>query len=227
VVKYSGFKLNNFLEFGYSFSPKNYQLEVYDFQDEIVKENNINVKWVGNLSKARNLLDFYINTGYNLLGSYRFPTDSEVINKKFLPVYYNVSIYPLKDLKIWHDGIYDFNLGVWARSITGITASYGSINFDISNSTFRNSKNEATSDQLKVGLKYKGDVFFSGISVSYDRLEDKEISRNAYIGIKGKCWKLSFDYGRRYYKNKDRYITQIYLRFNLFFKEEIEFPIRR
>lgn len=227
VVKYSGYKLNNFLEFRYSFSPKNYQLEVYDFQDEIVKENNISVKWVGNLFKGRNLLDFYINTGYNLLGSYRFPTDSEIINKKLLPVYYNVFIYPLKNLKLWHDGIYDFNLGVWARNITGITASYRSIDFDISNSTFRNSKNKTTSDQLKVGLKYRGGVIFSGIWVSYDRLENKEISRSAYIGIKGKCWKLSLDYGRKYYKNKDRYITQIYFRFNLFFKEEIEFPIKR
>ncbi|GAB6065338.1 LPS-assembly protein LptD [Aquifex pyrophilus] len=226
-VKYRGFKMENFFELGYNYSPRNYTIEIYDYQDEIVKENNVNFTLIGKLKKEREFLSLYMNTGYNLLGSYRFPTDGELIKKKLLPFYYNVSIYPFENVKLWNDGIYDFNRGVWARSVTGINLQVWKVNLGASNTLFKNSKGDRILDQLSGYLNYESDRLIFGITTSYDRIEKKELSRGINMGFKGPCWKLTISYSRRYYSDKEKYLSQIFLRFNIFFKEEIEIPIKR
>ena len=226
-VKYKGFKMENFFELAYNYSPENYTVEVYDYQDEIVKENNTSLILIGKLKRKRELLSLYMNTGYNLLGSYRFPTDGELINKKLLPFYYNVSVYPLENLKIWNDGIYDFNLGIWARSVTGINLQIWKFNLGASNTLFKNSKGKKTLDQLSGYLSYEGDRLILGLTANYDRIEKRELSRGINIGFKGPCWKLTVSYSRRYYSDKGKYLSQLFFRFNIFFKEDIEIPIRR
>jgi len=226
-LSYKGFKFKNFLEGLYAFSPKSYTVQIFDYQDELNKENNFQLTLVGNLFRTRKLMDYFLNTGYNFLGSYAFPTDGKRIDKKLLPLYYNVSFYPLENLKIWQDAVYDFNLGVFARNILGLDFTWKKVSLGVSNSVYKNSKKKTTTDQLGLNLKYKGDRFFSGISVNYDKLVEKEVYRNIYFGIKGRCWSLVLDYKRNYYRNRDKYIDQVFLRFNIFFKEEVEIPLKR
>lgn len=226
-LSYGGFKFKNFLEGLYTFSPKDYEVQIFDYQDELNEENNFQFTLVGNLYKNRKLMDYFLNTGYNLLGSYTFPTDGKKIDKKLLPLYYNVSVYPVENVRFWQDAVYDFNLGVFARNVIGTDISWKNFSVGISNSVYKNSEKKVTTDQIALNLKYSGDKFFSGISLNYDRLVDKETYRNVYVGVKGKCWSLVLDYKRNYYRNRDEYVDQVFLRFNLFFKEEIEIPLRR
>lgn len=226
-VRLKGFKMDNLLEFNYSFTPTGYKGKKLDNYDEITEENNFKLRWVGNLYRSRTYADFYLETGYNLKDSYIFPTDGTEIKKKILPLNFRLNLYPLKSLRVWEDGVYDLNLGIFARSLTGISLSYNNWNFSVSNIFFKNSKREKTSDQLSFGVSYSGKVVFSGAYLSYDKLINKQTYANLILGIKGKCWQIKVDYKRRYFKEKEKYVNEGTLSFNLFFLETIEFPIFR
>ncbi|NPA32753.1 MAG: LPS-assembly protein LptD [Aquificae bacterium] len=227
TVRYAGGVLNNFLELAYNFSPRDYEVGVFDFQDELTKKNNLSLKWLGGLFRGRTLMDFYIDAGYNFLASYAFPTDGRLINKRLLPVRYFVGLYPFDFLKLWQDGIYDFNLGIWARSISGITAEGGNFYFSFYNAVYKDSYNKKTSDQVIADIRHERGRLFWGLSLNYDRLSKRELSRGAFVGLKGSCWGLSLSYSRRYYANRGDYVNRLSLKFNLFFIEELEFPLVR
>ncbi len=226
-VKFKGFNMDNLFELNYSYTPEGYNGKKFDTYDEITKENNFKLKFVGNLYKDRTYADIYLEAGYNLLSSYIFPTDGIEINKKLLPVNFRLNLYPSKNFRIWQDGIYDFNLGIFARSVTGASLDYKNWSFSVSNILFKNSKGEKTSDQLTFGIKYLGDIIFSGAYFNYDRLANKQTYANLILGIKGKCWQIKIDYKRRYFRNRDTYVNEGTLSFNLFFLETIELPIFR
>ncbi len=226
-IRFKGFKMDNLFELNYSYTPEGYAGKKLDTYDEVTEENNFKLKFVGNLYKDRTYADLYLETGYNLLNAYIFPTDGTEINKKLLPVNFRLNLYPLKNLRIWQDGIYDFNLGIFARSITGASLNFKNWNFSVSNILFKNSKGEKTSDQLTFGVRYSGDTIFSGAFFNYDRLANKQTYANLVLGIKGKCWQIKIDYKRRYFRNRDTYVNEGALSFNLFFLETIELPIFR
>ena len=226
-IKFKGFKMDNLFELNYSYTPEGYNGRKFDTYDEVTKENNFKLKFVGNLYKDRTYADIYLEAGYNLLNAYIFPTDGAEINKKLLPVNFRLNLYPLKNLRIWQDGIYDFNLGIFARSITGASLNLKNWSFSVSNILFKNSKGEKTSDQLTFGVRYSGETIFSGAFFNYDRLANKQTYANLVLGIKGKCWQIKVDYKRRYFRNRDTYVNEGSISFNLFFLETIELPIFR
>ena len=226
-LKLKGLRVGNLFELNYSFTPKGYKGKKFDSYDEITKENDLKLRWVGSFYKSRTLADFYLNTGYNFLSTYLFPTDNKEIKKKLLPVNFTLNFYPLENLKVSQDGIYDFNLGIFARSITRASLDYKNWSFSVSNVLYKNSKGEKTSDQLSFGITYSGDTLFSGAYFNYDRLKDKQTFTNLVFGVKGKCWQIKVDYKRRYFENKNKYINEGTLSFNLFFLETLDIPIFR
>jgi len=227
-VSYRGFKDYNLFELKYAFSPDTYELPAFDPQDAVNQENLITLSWVKELFKGeRSYLKAFLRTGYNFLSSYTFPTDGKVINKPLMPLYFTVKLYPLERLSLWQDGIYDFNVGTLARSVTGASLSLGTWSFSVTNAQFRDSSKNKTADQLTGSLGFNGERFTLSLSVRYDRLEQKELYRSAYLGFKGGCWSLGLDYKRRYFAARDEYATELYLKFNLFFVEELQLPITR
>jgi len=226
-VRYGNLTNYNLFEVSYNYSPSNYELEIYDFRDEVVKENQVGLLWNSELSGKRTYFRSFVRAGYNFLQSYKFPTDGTLVEESLLPVYFNFSVYPLESLTITQDGIYDFNLGIMARSITSLSWRVRSLSFSLTNSVFRNSDGERTSDQLSGRLSYSGEFLTASLSVSYDRLVQKEIYRGVFVGFKGKCWSLGIDYKRRYFRTRNEYVDEAFLRFNIFFVETIEIPLSR
>ncbi len=226
-VRFKGFNFSNLLELTYSFTPEGFKGEKFDTYDQITEENNFTLKWVGNLYRGRTFLDFYLETGYNLLSSYLFPTDEVEINKRLLPLSFRLNFYPLENLSIWQDGVYDVNLGIFARNIIGLSLDLSNWSFSVSNVSFRDSKGDRTSDQITFGITYSGERLLSGISFNYDRLAKKQTYANFVLGVKGKCWQIKLDLKRRYFRNRDQYVNEGTISFNLFFLETIELPILR
>jgi len=226
-IRYGGKTNYNLFELTYSYSPESFETKVHDIFDEIVKENQITFRWISELTGRRTYFRSFVRAGYNFLESYTFPTDRRVVEKPLLPLYFTVSLFPLENVSIRQDGIYDFNLGVLARSITTLSIRRGKINFSLTNSVFRNSEGEKTSDQLSGRLSFSGKFLSASLSVSYDRLVQKEIYRGILLGFKGRCWSLGLEYKRRYFRSRDEYVNEAYLRFNIFFVETVEIPLSR
>jgi len=222
------FSLTNVLEGVYSFSPEDYNPPQLDTFDRVVKENNAKLRYSGYLSyRDRQVASLFLEGGYNMLGSYRFPTDSRLIKKKLLPIRGILSVYPAKWLTLSEDFTYDANLGILARSVSSVFTNFKYVSFGLSYITSRDSYGVRTRDQYSVRgeLRYRRALL--GGKLTKDNLSGKELYRQVYLGVRGACWALKIDFRRTYYGVQKGYLREVFLVFNIFNLRDFRLPLRR
>ncbi len=228
TLNIGSFSFSKVFEALYTFSPENYDNPQFDSFDEVVRENNFKLRLSSSLSfKERNLMVLFLESGYNVLESYRFPTDGTLVRKNLLPIRFRTSFFPVKWLTLSEDMIYDANLGILARSVSTATLKLGKNHLRMSFISSRNSKNRKTTDQYSIGgeLNLKGLVL--GASLTKDNFTGQELYRKLYSGYRGTCWALKVDYRRTYYGREKGYIREVYVVFNVFNLKEFTLPLRR
>ena len=227
-LSYGELSLLNVLELVYSFSPENFNNPQFDSFDEVVKENNLKLRWSSSLLRSRRTLaGLFVEGGYNVLESYRFPTDSALVEEKLLPFRIRASLYPSDWLTLTEDLIYDANLNVVARSVSTAHLKMGKLRLRGSYVSSRNSRDIRIADQYRVGGEIGLRGLLVGASVTRDNLTGKELYRQLYTGYRGACWTLKLDYRRTYYGVQKGYIREVYLAFNVFNLREFTLPLRR
>jgi len=220
--------LSNIFELVYTFSPENFDNPQFDSFDKVTKENNFKLRLRSSLSsKSRTLASLFLEGGYNVLKSYRFPTDSKLIEKEFLPVRLILSMYPFRWLILTEDMTYDPNLSIVATSVSSASFKMGKLSLNWSYVTSRDSQRNRLSDQYTVGAELSIKGLLLGVSSTKDNLVNKELYRRSYIGYRGACWALKVDYRRTYYGSEKGYLNEIYLIFNVFNLRDFKLPLRR
>jgi len=222
------FSFLNTFEFVYTYSPENFENPQFDSYDVVVKENNIKGRLASTLSsKDRNIMSLFIEGGYNFLSSYRFPTDSALIEKEILPLRAIVSLYPLSWLTLRYDTTYDLNLNISASSISSLYLRKGKNYLSLSYATTRNSQDQRIADQYTAGLSLDIKGFLLGGTGTYDSITERILNSTAYIGYRGPCYFLKVDYRRTYFQNLQDYINEIFIVFNIFNLRDFKLPLRR
>jgi len=221
-------ELDNTLEAVYRFSPENFNTPQFDTFDEVIRENNLRFRYSGLISfKGRSVASIFLEGGYNLLRSYRFPTDSRLVDKPFLPVRGILSIYPVEWLSISQDFTYDINLGIFARRVSSVSLNLGRVSLSGSFFTSKDSYGKKTTDQYSLGGGIRYRSLFAGAYLTRDILSSKELHRRFFIGIKGACWALKLDFKRTYYGGGKGFLREVLLTFNLFNLRDIKLPLRK
>ncbi len=220
--------LSNTLELVYTFSPENFNNPQFDGYDAVVRENNVRLRFRSTtLFKGRTLSTLFLEGGYNLLRSYRFPTDGTLVEKPLLPFRAILSVTPLGWATITEDLIYDPNLNILARSVSSLSLRGGLGNLSVSYVVSRNSVNRRVSDQYTV----RGNLILKGITLSltatYDNIRKKELSRSMSFGYRGACWSFKVSFRRTFYADKREYFNEVFFAFNLFNLKEFTLPLRR
>ena len=226
--KLGSLEVSNTFEFLYSFSPENFNNPQFDSFDRVLRENNLKLRTSSSFSLGGfSLGSLYFESGYNLLRSYRFPTDGKLIEEALLPLRAILSLNPFGWASLSQDVTYDPNLNILARSVSSLTlkGAFGSLR--LSYVVSRNSENERVSDQYILGgnLSYRGLSF--GLSSTYDNLSRREIYRSLNLGYRGACWSVRVSYRMTFYADKGDYFREIFLAFNLFNLKEFTLPLRR
>ncbi len=227
TFSYRSFNFSNVLELVYTFSPENFNNPQFDSFDIVTKENNFKLRLKSGVSyRNRSVMNLFLEGGYNILESYRFPTDAELIERKLLPARAILSLYPTKWLTITEDMTYDANLGIVARSISSASLNIKNSSFGASYISSRNSRNERIADQYMLSgeINLKGIIL--GASTTRDNITNKEFYRKLYLGYNGACWALKIDYKRTYYREKG-YIQEIFIILNIFNLKDLKLPLRR
>ncbi|MDQ7038784.1 MAG: LPS assembly protein LptD [Aquificota bacterium] len=227
-VTLGGFKLTNTFELVYTFSPENFNNPQLDSFDRVVRENNLKARISSSVSFGeRSVASIFLESGYNLLRSYRFPTDSRLIEKPLLPVRVILSLRPFSWGSLTEDIVYDPNLNMLARSVSSLNLKARKVSFSISYLVSRNSLNRRISDQyiLRGGLNVKGLTF--NAATTYDNIRKKELYRSVSLGYRGACWSFRVSFRRTFYADKREYFREIFLVFNLFNLKEFTLPLRR
>jgi LPS-assembly protein len=222
------FSFNSTFELIYSYSPRNFLNPQFDSYDVVVKENNAKMRMVSMFSFAdKKISSLFLEGGYNFLRSYRFPTDSALIEKEVLPLRTILSFYPLRWLSLSYDSTYDLNLDINARSVSTVRIGGGKNFLSLSYATSRNSKDVRITDQysLNLGIDFKG--FILGVSGSYDTISERLLYGKGFLGIRGPCYYFKVDYRRTFYQNLGDYINEIFVVFNIFNLRDFKLPLRR
>ncbi len=227
-LSWRGLDLSNVLEFVYTFSPENFNNPQFDSFDQVTKENNVKLRYSSSLSYGgRAVSSLFLEGGYNLLKSYRFPTDSKLIERNLLPLRVILSLYPTGWLTLSEDATYDANLGVLATSVSSASLKLWRTSLSASYVVSRNSEKKKLSDQYT----FKGELSLSrlvfGGSLTRDNIAKRELYRNLYLGIKGACWALKVDYKRTYYGTEKGYLREVFIVFNIFNLRDFKLPLRR
>ncbi len=226
--RFGSLELDSTFETVYRFSPENFNPPQFDNFDEVVRENNFRLRYSGLVSfKGRDVASLFLEGGYNLLRSYRFPTDSRLIEKPLLPVRGILSIHPVEWLSISQDFTYDMNLGTFVQHVSSLSMNFEHLSLGASYFTSKDSYKNRISDQysLRGELKYK--AVFMGAYLTRDTLNGRELYRELFIGIKGACWALRLDFKRTYYGRGKDYLREVFLVFNVFNLRDIKLPLRR
>ena len=223
----SSFRFSNTLEFVYTFSPENFDNPQFDGFDQVTKENNMKLRLSSSLSyKEKTFSTLFLEGGYNLLKSYRFPTDSALIKEEILPVRLILSLYPTKWFTLSEDLIYDLNLDVFARSVSSVRLRLWNTTLSGSYVISRDSQKRRLTDQYTLGMETSFRGALLGGSTTRDNIAGKEIYRRIYLGYRGACWALKLDYRRTYYGEKG-YLKEIFLVFTIFNLRDLKLPLRR
>ncbi|RLJ70035.1 LPS-assembly protein [Hydrogenivirga caldilitoris] len=220
--------LSNSIEFVYSLSPENFNNPQLDGFDQVTKENNLKLRYSSSLSYGgRTLSSLFLEGGYNFLRSYRFPTDSKLVEKSLLPFRLILSLYPTTWLTLSEDTTYDANLGIFASSVSSASIKVLNTSLSASYVMSQDSKAEKLTDQYTL----KGEVnlgrFIFGGSITKDNITKQELFRNLYLGLKGACWVLKADYRRSFFGSEKGYLREVFLVFTLFNMKDIKLPLRR
>ncbi len=219
---------SNILELVYSFSPEDYNNPQFDSFDNVTKESNLRLRYSASMMHGgRSVASLFLEGGYNLLGSYRFPTDSALIKEKMVPFRAILSLYPTQWLSLNEDTIYDANLGIFARSTSSAGISIKSFKGSLSYVVTRNSTGKRISDQYTVRGELGIRTLLLGGSLTKDNLSGQELYRTLYLGFRGACWTLKVDYRRTYYGTQKGYLREVFVVFNLFNLRELKLPLRR
>ena len=232
IPLYSSFSLlsfgfSNVTELVYTFSPENFDNPQFDSFDQVTKENNLKLRLSSSLSyKGRTFSTLFLEGGYNLLRSYRFPTDSALIEKELLPIRLILSLYPTGWFSLSEDLIYDPNLDVFARSVSTLNLKFWKTTLSGSYVVSRDSREKRLTDQYTLGAEMNVKGALLGGSITKDNLTDKEIYRRIYLGYRGACWALKLDYRRTYYGEKG-YLKEVFLVFTVFNLRDLKLPLRR
>ncbi len=229
---YSSFSLSSLRFFSltemvYTFSPQNFNNPQFDSFDQVVKENNFKLRLSSSVAyKERTFSTLFLEGGYNLLKSYRFPTDNTLVEEELLPVRLILTIYPAEWMDLSEDLIYDPNLDVIARSVSSLRFKFWSTAIFGSYVVSRNSGKVRLTDQYTLGAQTSLKGILLGGSITKDNLTKREIYRRAYLGYRGACWALKLDYRRTYYGEKG-YLKEIFLVFTVFNLRDLKLPLRR
>ena len=229
-INYSGEKFTflNTFEMVYTFSPENFDNPQFDSYDVVVKENNAKGRLTSTLSyRGRSVSSLFLEAGYNLLKSYRFPTDRTLIEKELLPIRSIISLYPASWLSLRHDTTYDLNLRISASNVSTLTLKGGKNLISLSYATTRNSKDERLTDQYTANLAVDFKGFLLGARGSYDTISKRLIYAKGYLGYRGPCYFFRVDYRRTFYQNLNDYINEIFVVFNIFNLRDFKLPLRR
>ena len=227
-IKFKGLDLSNTFEMVYTFSPRNFNNPQFDTFDRVVRENNVRMRVSSSaLFKGRSVGSLFLEGGFNLLRSYRFPTDGRLVEEAVLPVRLILSINPTSWATLSQDLTYDPNLNILATSVSSMTLRGGVGSFTASYVVSRDSTNERISDQytLRANLVYRGVTL--GASSTYDNLKKKEIYRSLSLGYKGACWAVRVSFRSTFYADKNDYFREVFLVFNVFNLREFTLPLRR
>jgi LPS-assembly protein len=227
-LEVGGLGLLNTLEVIYTFSPENFNNPQFDSFDRVVKENNLRVRLSVSASfGGRSVANLFLEGGYNLLRSYRFPTDGRLVERSLLPLRSILSLRPVPWVSLTQDLTYDPNLNVLARSVSSLTFGGSRGTLSVSYVVSRNSYNRLISDQytLRGGLTFKG-LTFEAVT-TYDNLKEKELYRSVALGYRGACWSVRISFRRTFYADKNDYFREVLLMFNLFNLKQFTLPLRR
>ncbi len=225
---FRNFSFSNVLELVYSFSPENFDNPQFDSFDRVTKENNFKLRMNTNLSsKGRTFLNLFLEGGYNILGSYRFPTDSKIIEKKLLPLRFTITMFPTGWLSVSEYAIYDPNLSVLARSVSSANINILNLSLRASYVTSRNSSNKRITDQYSTGAEIRLRKLILGGYLTRDNITNRELYRKLYLGLRGPCWAVRADFRRTYYGSEKGYVREVFVVFNVFNLREFKLPLRR
>ncbi|WP_457601240.1 LPS-assembly protein LptD [Hydrogenivirga sp.] len=219
---------SNVLEFVYSFSPENFNNPQLDSFDEVTKENNLKLRYSSSLGYGgRTVSSLFLEGGYNMLKSYRFPTDSRLVEKSLLPLRAILSLYPTDWLTLSEDTTYDANLGIFARSVSSASLKLWKTTLGASYVVSRNSEGDRLSDQYILKGELKVSRLILGGSLTKDNITNRELYRKVYLGLNGACWTLKVDYNRTYYGSEKGYLREVFVVFNIFNLKDFKLPLRR
>ncbi len=225
---FHGLNLSNTLELVYAFSPENFNNPQIDTFDRVTKENNLKLRLSSALLNGEKTIgNLFLEGGYNLLRSYRFPTDSSLVEKNLLPFRAILSLYPSGWLTLSEDATYDANLGVLAKSVSSASLSYRGGKLTLSYVASKNSEGKRLTDQYTLGGELDVKGVLAGGSTTFDNLKGKELYRRLYAGYRGACWTFSVDYRRTYYGAEKGYLKEIFLILTVFNLSDIKLPLRR
>ncbi len=220
--------LLNTFELVYSYSPSNYDNPQFDSYDNVVRQNNFKGRLANTvLFRGRSVSSLFVEGGYNLLRSYRFPTDSTLIEEPLLPFRIRLSLFPAGWLTLSQDTTYDFNLNISASSVSSLSLGSGNNRLTFSYATTRSSQDRKLTDQFvgSLSLDYGGLIL--GGQGTYDTVSERFLYATAYLGYRGPCYFVKVDVRRTYYQNLGDYINEIFLVFNIFNLRDFKLPIRR
>ncbi len=231
-LKFRKFFLINTFETVYTYSPSNFNNPKLDTYDNVIRENKVGFRLNSSLKYAkRKIANLFAETGYNFLNYYNFPTDNTPVYRSLLPVRYILSVFPVENVSLTNDSVYDANLGILASSITTVSMKFKKkrYNFKTSGSYVvrRNAEKRIITDQYTVSasLKFKG--LITGGSITKDNRTNKELFSRAFIGYEGSCWAVKLDFRKTYFGTEKGYINEVFLIFNVFNLRDFKLPLRR
>ncbi len=244
--KFGSLDVKNLLEVAYSYRPKSFNNPRFDSLDNIDKESLLSLSFKNYTAyKGRQVLSLYVQGGYSFLSNPAFShssslllppfaeqqieavTTKRIVKGKLIPIRSIVILSPLPFLSFSSDNLYDANSSRLLNTTNYLNLNYRSSNLSLGYVQSRDISGERLTDQsfFSMGTLYRG-VRFT-FSIVNDNRIDKNLYRQLNVEKTGACWSFGMLLRDTYDGNRQKYIKEVFLTFNVFDLQRLTLPLKR
>lgn len=221
-----GLHTKNIFELSYSYRPEGYDNPRFDNLDQINKESLLrySLRSYG-YYRERLLYTLFMEGGYNSLG--RFSYLGQEVRERLLPIRTILWFYPLEWLRLYSDSNYEPVRGRFLRSVSTLTFDLGHNSLSLGRALERRYDGSRLNDQYSLSATANYRAINLALNLVRDNRVKKDLQRQLSLDYRGSCWSFGLSLRDLYDGNRQRYIREVFLAFNLFDLQRFTVPLKR
>ncbi|MFN3813599.1 MAG: LPS-assembly protein LptD [Aquificaceae bacterium] len=244
--KFGNLDFKNILEVAYGYRPKSFNNPRFDSFDSIDKESLLSLSFKNySTYKGRQVLSLYVQGGYSFLENPAFSpspffstpsftelqvqtvTTKRTVKGRLIPIRSIVTLSPLSLIRFSSDNLYDANSSRLLNTTNYLNLNYKNMSLSLGYVQSKDLSGNKITDQsfFSMGTLYRG-VRFTFSFVKDNRI-DKNLYKQLNIEKTGACWSLGMLLRNTYDGNRQKYIKEVFLTFNVFDLQKLTLPLKR